>query len=56
MWLNQGIYLLEYHKSHKMTIPTKWINYKDLENIDRDVEYKDLILRTKYIDKQLNKM
>lgn len=49
MWLNRGEYLLEHFKKKNEPIPLDWLDYRDLQGIEKEDVYIDLTRQIDYL-------
>jgi hypothetical protein len=54
MWYDGGAYLLNFHKSKNLEVPTNWLNDKDLFGIENFSNYNELMKHLKYINKAIS--
>lgn len=55
MWYDGGSYLLNFHKSKNLEVPTDWLNDKDLFGIENFSNYNELMKHLKYINKAISR-
>ncbi|WP_366183899.1 hypothetical protein [Flavobacterium ovatum] len=53
MWYDGGSYLLNFHKSKNLEVPTDWLNDKDIFGIENYSNYNELRRHLKYINKAI---
>nr|WP_288834161.1 hypothetical protein [uncultured Flavobacterium sp.] len=54
MWYDGGSYLLNFHKSRNLKVPTNWLTYKDLFGIENFSNYNELMENLKNINKAIS--
>jgi len=55
MWYDGGDYLLNYFKSRDQKVPLYWLITNDLNGIQNKLDYRNLIKRSKYIEKKISR-
>ncbi len=53
MWYDGGLYLLNFHKSRNLEVPTNWLNAKDLFGIENFSNYNEMMQNLKYINQAI---
>lgn len=54
MWYDGGSYLLNFHKSRNLEVPTNWLNEKDLFGIENFSNYNELVKYLEYINNTIS--